>query len=294
MRLQQLCQFGGESTTSRINDGAALRHTLEDMQHFLGFVFRLAHHIDEVLALKTHGDDILLLEPQLFLYVIHNLRCGSSGESKNGNGVGDEVAQFCNLLIGRTEIVAPLRNAMGFIHTNHADVAHSFQFGAKQVASNSFWRNIEKAVVAQDAIIENTHHIIAHHARVDGFCLDATQTQLRHLVLHQRDEGSDNKAQSLHRQCWHLETDGFSSARRHQSEGVAPFANAGDDLFLNATKGVVAPIFSEYVEIMCGHSLWFLLVRERCSYIIRLAVLGAHVYSFARMSSMMSWSSPLR
>ena len=269
VRLQQLCQFCGQSTTASIDDGTSLRYALQDVYHLFCLVFRWAHHVDEVLALETHGDDVLFLEPQLVLNVVHHLWRGSGGERQNGHRVGDDVAQLGNLLIGRAEVVAPLRNAMGLIHTYHADVAHSFQFGAKQFASDSLRRDIEEAVVAQYAVVEDAHHIVAHHARMDGLGLDATQAQLCHLVLHQRDERSNHQTQPLHGQRRHLETDGFSASRRHESKRVASFADAGDNLFLNTAKAVVAPVFFQYVEVFVQSS-------------------------FARMSSMMSWSSPLR
>ena len=188
VRLQQLRQLCGQSPTARIDDGTSLWHAFQDVNHLVRLVLRRANHIDEVLALETHGDGILLLEPQLVLNVIYHLWRGSGGECQDGHRVGDDVAQLRYLLIGRTEVIAPLRNAMGFIHTNHADVAHSFQFGAKQFASDSLRRNIKETVVAQYAVVEDAHHVVAHHARIDGFGFDATHTQLCHLVLHQRDE----------------------------------------------------------------------------------------------------------
>ena len=43
-------------------------------------------------------------------------------------------------------------------------------------------------------------------------------------------------------QCRHLKANGFSTTRGHQAEGVPTLAYRLDDLPLNATEAIVAPV----------------------------------------------------
>ena len=156
------------------------------------------------------------------------------------------MSQRRDLHVRRTEVISPLRHAMCLIHSYQADATSMLKFGTKQFGCGSFGRDIQKLVVAQDAIVEHTQLVVVHHARMDSCSLDASHPQLRHLILHQSHKRSDHDTQSVHSQSRHLETYRLAATRRHQSESVAPCGYAFYYFLLHSAETVVAPILLQY------------------------------------------------
>ena len=137
---------------------------------------------------------------------------------------------------------------MCLVNHNHADLPHTFQLCHKQVGRKSFGRNVKEFVCTQNCIVEHTNYVITHHARIDRFGFDATLFQLLHLVFHQRDEWCDHNTHPFEHQRRHLKTDALTTSRGHQPQGVATLTNALNNLTLDATKRVIAPVFLQYVK----------------------------------------------
>ena len=68
---------------------------------------------------------------------------------------------------------------------------------------------------------------------------------MMYLVLHQGYQGCDNDTRAFHCQSRYLEGDGLTAPRWHQSQRVVTSTYRLDDVALDATKVIVAPIFSE-------------------------------------------------
>ena len=111
--LEDFCYFLG-NTASGIDDGRAFCAS-QDVHHLVDLVAYGAYDICQVLALKTHFEHILLLEMQFFLYVVDNVWCSRSGKWQGGVF---RVSTFYagNLQVGRTEIISPLADTVGFIY----------------------------------------------------------------------------------------------------------------------------------------------------------------------------------
>ena len=125
----------GTFPASGIDDGRAFCAS-QDMHHLVDLVAYGAYDICQILALKTHFEHILLLEMQFFLYVVDNVWCSRSGKGKD-RGVGFHIPDAGNIQVGRTEIVAPLADTMGFIYS---DETHRYmaQFGLENLGGESF------------------------------------------------------------------------------------------------------------------------------------------------------------
>ena len=88
------------------------------------------------------------------------------------------------------------------------------------------------------------------HPGIDSLRLDAPHLELAHLVFHQRNERSNHDTHALHRHGWHLKADGLATSRRHQPQRVTSISNTLDDVFLNTTKTIVAPVLFKYGQIL--------------------------------------------
>ena len=120
--VEHLAELLGTSATACIDDSRSL-HTTEDMDQFLALVGRMTDYIGEVRTLETHAEDIkcpLCLQGQFILYVLDHSRSRRRCKCKDGR-IGYQFADLGYLQIRRTEIIAPLRDAMGFVDRYETD-----------------------------------------------------------------------------------------------------------------------------------------------------------------------------
>ena len=80
------------------------------------------------------------------------------------------------------------------------------------------------------------------HPAIDGSRHDAPLAQMVHLVFHQCYQGSDDNTYPLHSESRYLKGDGLATTRRHQSQCVMSGTDGLDDLPLNTTEVIVAPV----------------------------------------------------
>jgi len=76
---------------------------------------------------------------------------------------------------------------------------------------------------------------------MDGHGLDLKPAQLIHLVLHQGNQGSNDKADSFHGQGRNLEGNGLPSPGGHQGQAILSGEDGKDDILLQGTELIVAP-----------------------------------------------------
>ena len=221
------------------------------MDEFQVLVGRWPHHVGEVGPGEAHLDDIGLAKTQLLLNVVHHLRRGGGREGQHRD-IGLEAAQVGYAKIGRPEVVAPLRDAMGLIHRDEAHV-DAVELVLEERGGKPLGRHIEQFGVAEDAVVERLHDLALRHSAIHSCGDDAPLAQMGHLVLHQGDEGRDDDAHALLGQGRHLEGDALAATRGHEAERVAPGTNALDDLALDAAEVWIMPIVMKNLLIV-GHS----------------------------------------
>ncbi len=110
------------------------------MEHLVVFVVSYPHNVCEILALKTHAEEVLLLEKQFFLDVVYHAGRGGGSEGEDGN-VRNQFADIGNLQICRAEVIPPLADAVCFIDSDEADF-HASDFYLKQFGCQSFGRDV--------------------------------------------------------------------------------------------------------------------------------------------------------
>ena len=70
-------------------------------------------------------------------------------------------------------------------------------------------------------------------------CGNAAFPELVHLILHQRNQGGHNNRESVKNKRRNLIAERFTTARRHDDEGVFALQNMPDDLFLEGPETVI-------------------------------------------------------
>ena len=234
--------------------GNALQSTHDALQHI---VFP-TDDICQVASCKTHLQDILLAELQPLLYVPCHLRSGRSRKRKDGT-VGEELSNLRYLQIRRAEIIAPLADAMCLIDRDKADL-HATQLIDKHLALKPFGRDIQELVGIEYGVLQDSQHLFARHITGDVGSPYVAFAQSLNLVLHQGDKRREDNADALHRKGRHLERYTLAPARRHKAKCVAPLSYALDDITLDASEIIIAPVLPEYLLILC-HSINYLPIQ---------------------------------
>ena len=76
--------------------------------------------------------------------------------------------------------------------------------------------------------------------RIEGRGRDSTAPKLRHLVMHQRDEGRDHDGEALTQEGRQLIAQRLAAAGRHDGEHVLAVQHGAHDLFLAGPEGAEA------------------------------------------------------
>ena len=234
-------QDGRALTVARIDDGRA-RHALKDVQQLGVLVVGVAHHVVEVLPGKAHTKDSLTLraEAQAAADVFYHLRGGRGRQGQDG-AVGQQVAQPGDLEVGRTEVVAPLRDTVGLVHGDEGHV-HTPHLVLEHLGAETFGRDVEKLVGAEDRIVKMAHVVVVALVGIDGGGAHTAAAEVLHLVLHQRHQRRDDDGHALHGHGRHLEGDALATTRGHEAQRVVTAGDAADDVELDAAETVVAPV----------------------------------------------------
>lgn len=83
---------------------------------------------------------------------------------------------------------------------------------------------------------------MASHFGENGGGKDVFLTQVLYLVTHERDKWGDDEAETVTGKSGHLKSDRLAASCWHQCQGVDVRIDASDDVFLQRSKGVIAPV----------------------------------------------------
>ena len=177
---------------------------------------------------------MLLPEMEFLLNVIHHF--GSSrSRQRQDRYAGQHFADIGYRHIRGTEIIAPLRDAMAFVHGQEADL-HRLQLSLEYFRRKALGRDIEELVIPEDTILQLHKYLLASHAGMHCRSFDTELAEIIYLVFHQGDKRSNDYANPRHRQRRDLEGDRLPSACRHQSQRIFSGTDGADDVLLQRTE----------------------------------------------------------
>ena len=145
-------------------------------------------------AAKTVNESRQFRKSKLFRNVVLYQWCCGCGQGDDGRR-----PQFRKVLaesaIVRTEVMPPLRNAVGLVNSDQSGFALRQHF-RKSGQPQSFRRDEKKLQRAVQVIRARLSRRGGVAAGMDAFDLKATFFQLRHLIFHQRNERADHECRS--------------------------------------------------------------------------------------------------
>ena len=195
----------------------------------------------------------MLLETKLVHYVLGNWRSSRSG--KGNHGGLHTLAELTYLQIIRTEVIAPLGNAMRLVHHDVIDLEYIY-VRLEQGCGKTFRREVQELEIPVCGIVQGRVHLKTVHTGVNSQGLDAAGFEVLHLVLHQGYQGRDNQGYAVLHKGRHLETDRFSTTGRKDGQDVTVFQGGGYYLLLLRAEAIVTPVLlQDILRIHTGNYL---------------------------------------
>ena len=225
-------------------DDAAAGNRLEDGQELALFVLAAADDVGEVFPLETADFQVLFPEGKPLHDVFRHDR--GRGRRESDDRRVDPAADLPDFQVVRPEIIAPLRDTVGFVHHDEGNV-HPSEPSLEEAGGEPFGGEVEELVVAVGGVVQGQLDILPVHAGVDRNGADPALGQVLDLVFHQGDERGDDERDSLFHQGGNLEADGFSAAGRKDGKHVPSREGILDDVLLHGPERFVAPIGLQYL-----------------------------------------------
>ena len=207
------------------------------------------NHVCQVFAHETRLEPAAVVHQQFRTDILgHPWR--SRCREGNDRCCGVILAYVGNLKIRRTEIVAPLRNAVRLVHGNHAHL-HVPEMLYELPLPQAFGRHIEKLQRPADSVGQHVRHLFTLHARHNARGLELAVVQLLHLVFHEGYQRRHHQAHPLAHQRWQLVAERLAATSRKQGQRVVALHHGFYDFLLQGAERIVAPmLFQKFVFLV--------------------------------------------
>ena len=221
-----------------IDNAGQARARLDEGDDALGAValFRLCGE-GEIGPVEARHMDRRLGEVQLGKDVVARAGVGGGGHRK-ARHTGEQILQPPERAIVRPEIMAPLADAVGFVHGDQRDLHLGEALG--QPRAHAFRRDIEQIHLAARGRLQRFGAGIEVHRGVEPFGTHADLFQRIDLIGHQRDQGRDDNADAITQQRRNLVAERLAAAGGQNGKAIPAGQRVGDDILLQPPEGVIA------------------------------------------------------
>ena len=208
-------------------------------------VVGVADAVRKVGTCEAAPQDMRFGEPQVAHDVFGHEFRGRSRERQHRD-TGQLLAQLGDAQVRRAEVVAPLRDAVGFVD-GHERYVHAHDAQAEGFRREPLGGDVKELDVAVDTVVQRDVDCTRREPRMDRHGRDVPCPQAVDLVFHQGDQGRHDDAQPLLRKPGDLVGKRLSAARGHQGQGVAPVHHRTDDTLLYGAEFGEAPVAFQHV-----------------------------------------------
>ena len=210
-----------------------------DEREQLGFPVALHLHRQlYVRAVEAKDDGLRVAGEQLRRDVLAGDLVGRCRQRRGGNA-GEDLPQAGEALVFGAEGGTPLRDAVGLVDGDQADVEPS-ERRQHALGHQPFRRHVEEPRLARGGAPPRGDVVGAVARRVDGIGRDAGETQCRHLIAHQGHQRRDDDGDAALDQRRHLKAKRLAGPRRHDGQHVSPGQQRVHRLLLPGTEIVEA------------------------------------------------------
>src|SRR6267154_5822596 len=113
----------------------------------------------------------------------------------------------------------------------------------RTIQGDTLGRKVEQPIVALACAAKDGAPLLARKRTIQETSGDPHLLELRHLVLHQRDQRGDHHHRALRAEhCGQLVAERFAPASGHDDASIASCRDAPDDVLLARAERLVAPV----------------------------------------------------
>ena len=226
----------------------------------LGLVAHLLAAKVEVLAIEARHHRRGILQAEHLLDIGAHALGRRGGKRRHDRAPRQRIDKLANLQVSRTEILAPLAHAVGFVngHERNADAAFGCSFlrkGQKARLEQALGRHIHKLVAPLTSTLEHGILLSRRKAGVEITGVRTRREQRAGLVLHKRQQRAHHKGDAGQHKCRHLVADRLAGACGHNAERIAAGKDRIHHAVLSRAKRGVAKIGAERVERHLLHAI---------------------------------------
>ena len=221
-----------------VDDARVALDPLEEGHHLLEGPVFLGDAKGEVGPIEAGHEATFVREPQAVGDVVAH-PWGRRGGQRQAHGLREPSPHIDDLAILGPEVVAPLRDAVGFVDGQTGD-GQTIEQRQRAILEQGLGRQVQQLggaaahqllVVPVGAAVQGA---VQHHR------IDPQGPQLLHLILHQRDQRRDHHREPIEQQRRELVAEGLPTTGRHHGEGVPEREHALDHLRLQRPERVEA------------------------------------------------------
>ena len=242
--LQDFCQFLHLLARQAVDDAALAGVLLDEADDVLVYIVRLgAHLIIQVGAVERALELLGIHDAQILLDVRAHLVCGGGGQGDDG-GIAYLVDDGTDAAVFRTEVVSPLRDAVGLVYCIKRYLGLLQELYVLLLRQRLRSHIEQLGLACLDVGLYLIYRcLVKRRVQIVGSALLAHAANHVHLVLHQCNQRGDDNGCSFHQQGRKLVAQRLAAAGRHQHEGVVAVQHVLHDGFLVAFELVKAKVF---------------------------------------------------
>lgn len=212
-----------------------------------------------------------------------------SGESGDYGFCGKRIDKGFYFPVTRTEIMAPLGNAVCFVNDDHGQGYFGQAVG--EIGGFQFFRrHVKQLQTPPEQIAEPLDRFVKRHGGVYIGRGNPLLCKRFHLVFHERNQRRNNNRTVGKEEGGNLEADRLSRAGGHDSQHIPARQNGFDDIFLHRPECIITEIFfkssagsivSSFLQILFYYTSYF----PKSGKIKRTAAVPLFLYFKAYLSS---------
>ena len=239
--IQKIAYFFNVSSRLAVNDSAFIVPLTDKVDQRILLPTRRMHLKIQIRSVKARDYTERRTKRELFGNIVaHELGC-RRGKRRNHGTVRQGGNKSRNFQIARSEIVAPLRNAMCLIDRDHSDIKTACEI-AKALRFKPLGGDIHDLIHPRAQVIINLQKLIISQRAVDISGGYVRALERHDLILHQGDQRRHDKGDPPEHQSGDLITKALSAARRHYPKHVAPAGDRIDQALLPRAKFRISEI----------------------------------------------------
>ena len=171
--------------------------------------------------------------------ILLHLFGGSGRIGTHHRPLGQSLDKLHDPKVAGPEILAPLGDAVGFIHRNKGN-GHFFRKGGKTLAVQPLRRHIQDLDIAHIEIAVHIFRFPGSLCTVQVCCRNARSVQCLDLIPHQGDQRRDHHCQPRQQQSRDLIAHAFTAAGGHDAQHIPAGQYPIDQFFLPRSEFFIA------------------------------------------------------